>query len=236
MGKAKASGRSRAKKPRKSAASSEPALGGPAAQTGMIVVLSGASGSGKTTLASRLMELVPRLEKSISFTTRPPRSNEIPDVSYHFVDESTFRDMIKRKAFIEWAEYSGNLYGTSAEEIERRIQAGIDVVCDIDVQGGAAIRGRFEDDSVHIFVLPPSWAELERRLRGRGTDSDAMIERRLERAREEHRRASTYDYLVVNDDFSNASGLVADIVRAERQRTRRVKASLTADLLDPHTT
>ena len=230
MGKAKTTGRTRPTKAKPSVPKREPT-----AQTGMIVVLSGASGSGKTTLASRLMELVPRLEKSISFTTRPPRSNEIPDVSYHFVDEKTFRAMEKRNAFIVWAEYSGHLYGTSAEEISRRIDAGIDVVCDIDVQGGAAIRGRFEDDSVHIFVLPPSWAELERRLRGRGTDSDAMIERRLERAREEHRRASTYDYLVVNDDFSNASGLVADIVRAERQRTRRVKAALSADLLDPHT-
>lgn len=228
MGKAKASGRTRRKVPKEAPKSESPPV-----RTGMIVVLSGASGSGKTTLATRLMELVPRLEKSISFTTRPPRANEIPDVSYHFVDESTFRAMVKRNAFVEWAVYSGNLYGTSAEEIDRRIHAGIDVVCDIDVQGGAAIRGRFGDDSVHIFVLPPSWAELERRLRGRGTDSDAVIERRLERAREEHRRASTYDYLVVNDDFSNASGLVADIVRAERQRTRRVKAFLPADLLDP---
>lgn len=202
-------------------------------RTGMIVVLSGASGSGKTTLARRLLELVPGLEKSISYTTRPPRPDEVPGVAYNFVDEPTFRDMIKRKAFVEWAKVHRDLYGTSAEQIEKRIQAGIDVVCDIDVQGGAAIRGRFADDSVLVFVLPPSWAELERRLRGRGTDSEKVIEERLERAREEHRRASTYDYLVVNDDFSACCAAVADIVRAERLRTARAQAALPGDLLDP---
>lgn len=205
----------------------------PPLRKGMIVVLSGASGSGKTTLARRLLELVQDLEKSTSYTTRKSRADEVPDVAYHFVEEDEFRDMIKRKAFIEWAEVHGNLYGTSAEQIEKRINAGIDVVCDIDVQGGAAIRGRFPDDSVLIFVLPPSWAELERRLRGRATDSDEVIAGRLERAREEHRRASTYDYLVVNEDFSSASAAVADIVRTERLRTERAKATLPADLLDP---
>ena len=201
----------------------------------MIVVLSGASGSGKTTLARRLLELVPGLEKSVSYTTRPIRPDEVPGVAYNFVDEPTFRDMVKRKAFVEWAEVHKykHLYGTSAEQIERRIHAGTDVVCDIDVQGGAAMRDRFGDDAVLIFILPPSWTELERRLRGRGTDSDEVIEGRLERAREEHRRASAYDYLVVNDDFSACSAAVADIVRSERLRTERAQQTLPPDLLSP---
>lgn len=203
------------------------------ARKGMIVVLSGASGSGKTTLARRLLELVPSLEKSTSHTTRPKRIDEVAGVAYHFVAEDEFRDMIKRKAFIEWAEVHGNYYGTSAEEIEKRLDEGTDVVCDIDVQGGAAIRGRFPDDSVLIFVLPPSWKALEERLRGRATDSDEVIERRLERAREEHRRASIYDYVVVNDDFSAASAEIADIVRAERLRMERARPTLPPDLLDP---
>ena len=221
--------RSTGEKPKKSAKGA----GAPPRRKGMIVVLSGASGSGKTTLARRLLELVPGLEKSTSFTTRPPRPDENPGVAYHFVDEPAFRDMIKRKAFVEWAKVHRDLYGTSAEQIESRIQAGIDIVCDIDVQGGAAIRGRFPDDSVLVFVLPPSWGELERRLRGRATDSDKVIQERLERAREEHRRATTYDYLVVNDDFSACSAAVADIVRTERLRTERAKHLLPEDLLEP---
>ena len=201
--------------------------------TGMIIVLSGASGSGKTTLARRLLELVPGLEKSISYTTRPPRPDEIPGVAYHFVDLPAFEAMVKRDAFVEHAEVHGNHYGTSAEQIEQRLKDGIDVVCDIDVQGGAAIRKRFGANSVLVFVLPPSWSELERRLRGRATDSDEVIARRLQRAREEHRKASTYDYLVVNDDFSAASAAVADIVRSERLRTERARRILPADLLAP---
>lgn len=202
-----------------------------AARKGMIVVLSGASGSGKTTLARRVVELVPGVEKSISYTTRPQRFDEIPGIAYHFVDEETFQKKIKRKAFVEWAEVHGNLYGTSAEQIETRLEAGIDVVCDIDVQGGAAIRKRFGKDAVLIFILPPSWKELERRLRNRGTDPDDVIERRLERAREEHERGAKYDYLVVNEDSSAASASVADIVRAERLRTERMEPLLPADLL-----
>lgn len=199
----------------------------------MIIVLSGASGSGKTTLARRLLELVPGLEKSTSYTTRPPRPDENPGVAYHFVDAPTFEAMVKRDAFVEHAEVHGNHYGTSAEQIEKRLAAGIDVVCDIDVQGGAAVRKRFGPDSVLVFILPPSWAELERRLRGRATDSDEVIERRLHRAREEHRKASTYDYLVVNDDFSAATARVADIVRAERLRTERARQGMDPDLLAP---
>lgn len=199
---------------------------------GMIIVLSGASGSGKTTLARRLLEMVPRVEKSISFTTRKPREGETPGVSYNFIAEDEFRAMVKRKAFVEWAEVHGNLYGTSAEQIARRLDDGVDVVCDIDVQGGAAIRRIFKDRSVLIFILPPSWSELERRLRDRDTDSSEVIARRLEDAREEHRKASSYDYIVVNDDFTAASAAVADIVRAERLRTERVRSMLPAGLLD----
>src|SRR5579859_7267353 len=155
----------------------------------MIVVLSGASGSGKTTLARKLVEMVPRLEKTISFTTRPPRADEAQGLAYHFVDPATFKAMQKRGAFVEWAEVHGNLYGTSVDEIESRLAAGMDVVCDIDVQGGAAIRRIFGKSSVLVFVFPPSWKELERRLRARGTDSREVVAERLARARAEHREA-----------------------------------------------
>jgi guanylate kinase len=198
----------------------------------MIVVLSGASGSGKTTLARRLVEMVHGIEKSISFTTRAPRADETPGMAYNFVDPPAFDAMIARKAFVEWAEVHGNLYGTSADEIVRRLDLGTDVVCDIDVQGGAAVRKIFgRPRSVLIFVLPPSWKELERRLRTRGTDSEEVIERRLARAHDEHAKAHTYDFLVVNDDFSAASAAIADIVRGERLRTPRALPKLPPGLL-----
>lgn len=198
---------------------------------GMIVVLSGASGSGKTTLARRLMEMLHGIEKSVSYTTRKPRADETPGIAYHFVEEDTFRRMIERGAFIEWAKVHGNYYGTSAEQIRKRVDAGNDVVLDIDVQGGAAIRKEFGKRSILIFVLPPSWGELERRLRHRGTDPEDVIQRRLARARDEHARAGRYDYLVVNDDFASAAGAIADIVRAERLKTERVLPSLAIDLI-----
>ena len=201
-------------------------------QQGMVFVLSGASGSGKTTLARRLMEMVSGIEKTVSFTTRAPRADETPGVAYHFVDVPTFQSMIKRKAFVEWAEVHGNLYGTSVDEINRRLDAGVDVVCDIDVQGGAAVRKVFgKKRSVLTFILPPSWTELERRLRMRGTDGEDVIQRRLSRARDEHRRAHTYDFLVVNGDFADASASVADIVRVERLRTERILPTLPAGLI-----
>jgi guanylate kinase len=200
-------------------------------RSNMVIVLSGASGSGKTTLARRLIEMVPGVEKSISYTTRKPRADEIPGVAYHFVSEHEFKEMVKRKAFIEWAEVHGHYYGTSAEQLARRLDDGMEVVCDIDVQGGASIRKLFKGRSVLVFILPPSWAELERRLRARGTDSDEVIEGRLDRARDEHRKASTYDFLVVNSDISAASAAVSDIVRAERLRTRRIRPVLPPGLL-----
>ena len=197
----------------------------------MIVVLSGASGSGKTSLAQRLKEMVPGIEKTISYTTRTPRADERDGVSYHFVDETEFQARIKRKAFVEWARVHGNLYGTSSEQITGWLNAGLDVVCDIDVQGGKAIRKLYGEQSVLVFILPPSWEILEKRLRGRGTEGDDVIRRRLERAREEHASAHLYDYLVVNDDFSTAAAAVSDIVRAERLRTRRAISKLPEGLV-----
>ncbi len=199
----------------------------------MIVVLSGASGSGKTSLAVRLKEMVSGIEKTISYTTRAPRADERDGVSYHFVDEGEFRARVKRKAFAEWAEVHGNLYGTSAEQIDGWFGAGLDVVCDIDVQGGEALRKLYGEQSVLVFILPPSWEVLEKRLRGRQTDSEETIARRLERAREEHAKAHVYDYLVVNDDFAAAAAAISDIVRAERLRTRRALSRLPDGLIGP---
>lgn len=187
----------------------------------IIFVISGASGSGKTTLAHRLREQVAGIEKTVSYTTRPPREGEGDGIAYHFVSKQEFTERIKRKAFVEHAEVHGNHYGTSAEQITRWLAAGRDVVCDIDVQGGRAIRKLYGERSVLIFILPPSWEELERRIRGRGTESDEVIQRRLENARNEHAVAREYDYLLMNDDRDHAVSRLVDIVWAERNRTWR---------------
>lgn len=170
---------------------------------GQLIVLSGPSGSGKSTVVKQLMKQRGNIHFSVSYTTRAPRSEDIDGVTYHFVDRAEFEAMIARNEFLEYAEYSGNYYGTSLKAIEQQQAAGVDVLLDIEVQGAANVRAKCPD-AVLVFIVPPTYTELERRLRGRGTDTDEVIRKRLDRALEEIREVGMYDYLVVNDQVENA--------------------------------
>lgn len=192
---------------------------------GLLLVLSAPSGAGKTTLARRLEQEFPQAEFSISFTTREPRGQEKDGVDYHFVDHRTFRQMVDHHDFIEYAEVHGNYYGTSRGIAERVFATRGIAVFDIDVQGGLKIKSRFPD-AVLVFILPPSMEELERRLRGRGTDKDETIHRRMLAARSEIERGlESYDYLVINDDLEPAYQELRSVVIAERARRGRVDLS-----------
>jgi guanylate kinase len=188
---------------------------------GLLFVISAPSGCGKTTLLKRVMASLPGLVFSVSHTTRPPRQGEVDGQHYHFVDQPCFERLRDQDppGFLEWAEVHGNIYGTSVAEVSRRQRAGLDVILDIDVQGAGQVRGRAR--AVTIFIAPPSWGELERRLRGRGTESEASIALRLDNARREMACAPSYDYLIVNDRFDEACDSLRSIIIAERSRYRR---------------
>ncbi|MEM9462643.1 MAG: guanylate kinase [Myxococcota bacterium] len=166
--------------------------------------MSSPSGAGKTTLCTRLRKEFPSLGFSVSYTTRSPRPGETDGIEYNFVEKATFQEMIALDEFAEYAMVHGNMYGTSARRVAEAIEGGRDLLFDIDYQGGRQLRQKFPDDVVLVFILPPSLKELEHRLRGRGTDSDEVIERRIRVAREELRHYDEYDYLVMNDELSRA--------------------------------
>lgn len=191
---------------------------------GLLIILSAPSGTGKTTLAGRLEERVPGLVRSRSYTSRAPRRGEVDGVDYHFVAPGRFRDMIAAGAFLEWADVFGRLYGTGAAETARRRAEGLDVLLVIDVQGAGQVR-RSVPDAVGVFVLPPSFETLERRLRGRGPESgdDADLERRLRTARREVGMVDEYDYVVVNDEVDACVDRLRHIVLAERSRVAAMR-------------
>jgi guanylate kinase len=187
----------------------------------MLVVVSAPSGAGKTSLCEWVVAAVPNLAHSVSFTTRPPRPDEKDGRDYSFVDEATFRAMADRGDFAEWAVVYGHLYGTSQALLQRHFAAGQDVILDIDTQGAAILR-REHPDAVCVFIVPPSWAMLEERLRRRRSDAEADIQRRLQRAREEAKHYAEYQYVVVNDVFARAAEELKAIILAERRRSVRV--------------
>jgi len=180
---------------------------------GQLVVLSGPSGSGKSTVIKKLMETRGNIHFSVSYTTREPREGEVDGVSYNFVNRAEFDRMIANGEFLEYAEYSGNYYGTSLKVIEEKQAAGFDVMLDIEVQGAANVREKCPD-AVLVFIVPPTYEELERRLRGRGTDAEEVIQKRLARALEEIKEVAMYDYLVVNDNVSMAAHELNSIMTA----------------------
>jgi guanylate kinase len=190
---------------------------------GLLFVVSAPSGTGKTTLVERLVECTPNLLMSRSYTSRPAREGEQDGVDYNFISRERFEQMAANSGFLEWAEVFGNLYGTGAADTERHLTAGSDVVLVIDVQGAQQVRSRLE--TIGIFVLPPEFDDLERRLRGRSKDSEAAIRRRLEVARDEVSAFGDYDYVVINDDLDSAVERLRSIVLAERSRLRVMRSS-----------
>jgi guanylate kinase len=196
---------------------------------GILFVVSAPSGTGKTTLVERLVQAVPDLTMSRSYTSRPSRAGESDGVDYNFISRSRFEEMIRAGEFLEWADVFGNLYGTSAADTARCLARGCDLVLVIDVQGARQVRER-RAGTVGIFVLPPSFEILEQRLRGRSKDQEAAIQRRLQTARNEVAAYSEYDYVVINDEFDACVDRLRAIVLAERARlapmTRQVERIL----------
>ena len=189
---------------------------------GLLFIVSAPSGTGKTTVVERLVEQTPNLKLSRSYTSRPARAGEADGVDYTFVTRERFESMIAAGEFLEWADVFGNLYGTCAADTDRHLESGLDVVLVIDVQGARQVRGRGVAAAT-IFVMPPSFGVLERRLRGRSKDPEPEIQRRLAVARREVASFSEYDYLVVNDELEGAVDRLRSIVLAERARLQRVR-------------
>jgi guanylate kinase len=189
---------------------------------GLLFIVSAPSGAGKTTLVERLVEQIPRLKMSRSYTSRQARQGEEDGVDYNFVSRARFEAMIAAGEFLEWADVFGNLYGTCAADTERLLADSCDVVLVIDVQGARKVRS-LGIDITTVFVMPPSLAVLEQRLRGRSKDSEEAIQCRLRVARDEVASFADYDYVVINDELPAAVDRLRSIVLAERSRQARMR-------------
>ncbi len=184
---------------------------------GMTFIIAGPSGVGKGTVIKRVFESGRKLYFSVSATTRAPRPGEQDGVDYHFISREQFDSWIAQGAFLEHAEFVGNCYGTPGRYVDEAMDRGEDVILDIEVQGAEQVH-QLRPEAVRIFLAPPSWAELRRRLIGRGTESAEKVERRLQRSREEFQVAQNYDYLVVNDDVEQAAAEGLAIIAASHCR------------------
>lgn len=188
---------------------------------GLLVVLSSPSGAGKTTISRLLLEADADVTMSISATTRPQRPGEVEGVDYHFVDDAEFDRLIETNEFVEWAPVFGYRYGTPKAPVKEALRDGRDILFDIDWQGTQQLEAAMGEDLVSIFLLPPSMAELERRLHARGTDSDAIIADRMSRAAAEISHWPEYEYVLVNNDTDECLAQVRSIVAAERLKKVR---------------
>lgn len=188
-------------------------------ERGKTFIFSGPSGVGKSTILKGLMEKRKNLYFSVSATTREPRPGEENGVDYHFLKEETFHFWRAQGEFLEYAQYVGNFYGTPKRYVDMAMEEGKDVILDIEVQGAVQVAEK-RPETVRIFVAPPSWAELERRLNERGTDNPEKIRQRLHRAKEEMENASIYDYIVINDSVEQAVAELDAIMTAEHCRTQ----------------
>ena len=198
-------------------------LAGPvnqASSRGTLFVVSSPSGGGKGTIIRHVLDVVENLSYSVSFTTRAPRQTEVDGREYFFVSRETFDEMVAAGEFLEWACVHGNFYGTSKKQIMDETATGADIILEVDVQGAASVR-QLLMDSVSIFILPPSYEVLRRRLIARGTDSPQELEVRLRNAPEELEQYSTFDYVILNDEIDRASAQLASIIYAERARCMR---------------
>lgn len=188
---------------------------------GQLFVVSAPSGAGKTTVLKAVLSTLPAVGFSVSHTTRPPRPGEVEGRDYFFVSSDEFSRRRQRGDFLEWAEVHGNLYGTSRQAVTDRLAQGQDCVLDIDVQGARQLREHRDLNPVFVFIAPPSLTELERRLTGRQTESAATLALRLANARTELAALDLYDYVIVNDDLSQAQTLLAALILERRARGRR---------------
>ena len=203
--------------------------------TGTLFIVAAPSGAGKTSLVKALIEADPALALSVSYTSRPPRPGEVDGVHYHFIERMEFLRMAAAGEFFEYAEVHGDLKGTGRGAVEPLLLQGRDVLLEIDWQGARLVRAQ-HPDCKSVFILPPSRPELERRLRGRKQDSEAVIARRLADSRQDIRHAEEFDYIVVNDDFDTALNDLQAIFRAQRLRQaiqNDRQATLIAELLAP---
>lgn len=194
---------------------------------GNLIVVAAPSGAGKSSLVKALMELDARVQPSVSHTTRPPRGQEKHGREYFFTTAREFDAMVAANAFVEWAHVHGHQYGTSKKAIEDRIAQGADVILEIDWQGALQIRKAFEN-AVLIFILPPSWEELQSRLQRRGEDSDEVIELRLKNAAEEMAQAGKFDFVIINELFERALFDLKAIVHAQRLKFSSQRRALAA--------
>lgn len=188
---------------------------------GLIAIISAPTGAGKTTLCKRLLQSLPSFISSVSFTTRLPRKQEIEGVDYYFVSREDFEKLIAKKAFVEWSEVHGHLYGTSKQFLEKNIEIGKDVVLEVDVKGGEKIKKRYPQ-AILVFILPPSWQELKKRIYKRATENEKSIEVRLATAKKEIKYLPYYDYFLVNDDINLATKALLMIIEAERYKISRL--------------
>ncbi|HHX78312.1 MAG TPA: guanylate kinase [Acholeplasmataceae bacterium] len=190
-------------------------------ERGLLIVISGPSGVGKGTVRRALFEIPNHdLIYSVSMTTRKPRPGEVDGVDYYFVSREEFEQRIKENKFLEWSEFVGHYYGTPKDIVEEKLDAGLEVVLEIEVNGALQIRKEIKD-AVFIFIVPPGKKALYDRLLNRGTESEELIKERLEKAEKEFLLAHKYDYIVVNDDVKNAADRIFAIIRAEHAKTQR---------------
>ncbi len=192
----------------------------PLQRRGVLFILSSPSGAGKSTIARMILESDEDIGLSVSATTRPIRAGEVDGRDYHFVSDAEFDELVSGGKFLEWAHVFGYRYGTLKSEVWKQIEGGRDVLLDIDWQGTQQLK-QVDPDIVRVFILPPSMAELERRLRSRGTDSDEVIQGRMTRAHAEISHWAEYDYVLINDDAEHCRKLVHTILKAERLKASR---------------
>ena len=188
---------------------------------GMLVVLSGPSGSGKDTVLEKLKESDFSFDKTVSATTRDMRDGEKNGVDYYFIDKNTFEEKISNNEFLEYTVYNDNYYGTPKSEVEKHIDKGGCILLKIEVEGAGNVR-KVMPEALSIFIIPPSMEELERRLRGRGTETEESFRKRFEAAKNELSRANEYDYVVINDDVSLCTGQIVRILESEKLRYCRM--------------
>jgi len=200
---------------------------------GILFVMTGASGVGKGTIRQAAMPALGSVHYSVSATTRPRREGEVDGVHYHFYDRATFERLRAANALLEHAEYVEDCYGTPAGPVDEALSAGRDVILEIELDGARQVKAK-RPEAVMLFIAPPSIVELERRLRGRGTDSEAKIQRRLERAREELQAVREFDYVIVNDDLDEAVADFSAVIRAERRRAWRCSDDFVRALQRDH--